>query len=162
MQSISLSSASRNLGCSHPRFSSRSSLVMVGKNRVASKNGPSCSMMRWIVALPISILAGKMDLRLYFKDRNSRRFHSSWTLTEIGGRCSGPHVLKDHVRTLLADHDRGGVGIAGNDRRHDRGIDHAQTRESAYAQPFIDHGLRILAHAAGADGMIGSRAAAAD
>src|SRR6202140_1001468 len=49
-----------NLGCSQLRFSSRSSLVMVGKNCLASKNGPSCSTMRWIVVLPISILAGKM------------------------------------------------------------------------------------------------------
>src|SRR5579863_5127979 len=64
MQSISLSLVSRNLGCSHPRFSSRRSLVMVGKNCIASKNGPSCSTMRWMVALPISILVDKVSLRL--------------------------------------------------------------------------------------------------
>src|ERR1700730_3597977 len=64
MQSISLSLASRNLGCSHPRFSSRSSLVMAGKNCIASKNGPSCSTMRWIVALPISLPVDKMHLLL--------------------------------------------------------------------------------------------------
>src|SRR5205085_12599023 len=64
MQSISLSSASRNLGCNHSRFWSRSSLVRVGKNCITSKNGPSCSMTRWMVALPISILADKMGLPL--------------------------------------------------------------------------------------------------
>ncbi len=42
-----VSEASRNLGCSQPRFSSSSSRVMVGKNVVASKNGPS-SRNRWI------------------------------------------------------------------------------------------------------------------
>src|ERR1700682_4249484 len=61
MQSISLSRASRNLGCNHPRFSTRRSLVMVGKKCVASKNGPSCSTMRWIVTLPISIPVDKMN-----------------------------------------------------------------------------------------------------
>src|ERR1700736_6596197 len=65
MQSISSSLAPRNLGCNHLRFSSRSSLVMVGKNCIASKNGPSCSMMRWIVVSPISIPVGKMILRLH-------------------------------------------------------------------------------------------------
>src|SRR5450759_4680218 len=64
MQSISSSLAPRNRGCSHARFWSRSSLVMVGKNCIASKNGPSCSTMRWIVVLPISILADKMGLRV--------------------------------------------------------------------------------------------------
>src|ERR1700704_2399150 len=64
MQSISLSRASRNLGCGHPRFSSRRSLVMVGKKCIASKKGPSCSTMRWIVTLPISIPVDKMNLLL--------------------------------------------------------------------------------------------------
>src|SRR3954447_18065610 len=62
MQSISLSLASMNLGCSHPRFSSRSSLVMVGKNCIASKNGPSCSTMPWIVTLPILIPVDQVNL----------------------------------------------------------------------------------------------------
>jgi hypothetical protein len=48
----------------------------------------------------------------------------------------------------LADHDRRRVGIAGNDRRHDRGIGYAQPRKTAHAQPFVDHGLWVLAHAA--------------
>src|SRR3954469_4615341 len=64
MQSISLSAASRNLGCSHPRFSSSSSFVIFGKKLIASKNGPSCSTMRWILTLPISIAVDKMTLPL--------------------------------------------------------------------------------------------------
>jgi hypothetical protein len=38
-------------------------------------------------------------------------------------RRPGPRVLKDRVRTCSADQDRGRVGIAGNGRRHDRGVD---------------------------------------
>src|SRR5712671_7140169 len=64
MQSNSSSLAPRNLGCSQLRFSSRSSFVSVGKNCSASKNGPSCSTMRWIVTLPISIAVDKVNLLL--------------------------------------------------------------------------------------------------
>jgi hypothetical protein len=78
------------------------------------------------------------------------------------GRSSGLCILKDHFRAFFADHDRGCVGIAGNDRRHDRGIDHPQARKATYVQPLIDHGILILAHAAAADGMIGGGTAAAD
>src|ERR1700680_237153 len=90
MQSISLSLASRNRGCSHPRFSSSSSLVMVGKNCIASKNGPSCSTMRWIVALPISILAGKMGLRLRVNlERDGIRSNRHRTLDYLLSMISG-------------------------------------------------------------------------
>src|SRR5229473_1361720 len=58
MQSTSLSSASRNFGLSQARFSASSSFVSVGKNCSASKNGASCSTMRWMLMLPIWIAAG--------------------------------------------------------------------------------------------------------
>src|ERR1700674_2623151 len=57
MHSMSWSVESMNFGCSQPRFSSSSSLVKVGKNFSASKNGPSCSTMRWMVVLPSWIWA---------------------------------------------------------------------------------------------------------
>jgi hypothetical protein len=42
-----------------------------------------------------------------------------------GGRQSGLGVLEDHIRALLADHDRRRIGVAGHYGRHDRGVDHA-------------------------------------
>jgi hypothetical protein len=71
-------------------------------------------------------------------------------------------VLEDHVGTLLADHDRGRIGVAGHDCRHDRGIDHAKPCKAVHSQPFVGHGGRVLPHSAGADGMEGGGAAAAD
>ena len=59
--------------------------------------------------------------------------------------------LEDHVRPLLGDHDRGRVGVAGGDGRHDRRIDDAQSGQSSQLQRRIDDGGRIRAHAAGAD-----------
>jgi hypothetical protein len=50
-------------------------------------------------------------------------------------------IRKDHVGSLLADHDGCRIGIAGNDAQHDRGIDHAQAGDTAHAQPLIDHGI---------------------
>jgi hypothetical protein len=35
-------------------------------------------------------------------------------------------VLQHHARGLLADHDRGRIGVAGGERRHDRGVGDAQ------------------------------------
>ena len=37
-----------------------------------------------------------------------------------------PHLAPDHVGGLLADHDGRRVGVAADQGRHDRGIDHAQ------------------------------------
>src|SRR5262249_11958106 len=55
-----------------------------------------------------------------------------------------------------------GVSIAGNYRRHDRGINHAKTPEPAHAQSLVNHSILFLAHAAGAYGMIGGGSATAD
>ena len=40
-----------------------------------------------------------------------------------GARAGGG---EDHLRTLFGDHDDGRVGVAGDDGRHHRGVDHAQ------------------------------------
>ena len=58
MQSMSSSLGLMNLGCSHARFSSSTSLVRAGKNFSISKNGPSCSTMRWMVVLPTLMGSG--------------------------------------------------------------------------------------------------------
>src|ERR1700716_3161841 len=102
MQSTSLSPASRNLGCSHPRFSSRRSLVMVGKNCIASKNGPSCSTMRWIVALPISILVDNKGLRLRVKAPWDRVESLSRATLSIAHDLVGKPVLTDHILAIAS------------------------------------------------------------
>src|SRR5229473_7142461 len=63
-------------------------------------------------------------------------------------------ALQNQVRALLADQDRGGVGVAGDQRRHDRGVDHPQAGDAAHAQFRIDHGVGVGPHPAGADRVI--------
>src|SRR5450756_717890 len=113
MQSISSSLAPRNRGCSQPRLASSSSFVMVGKNCIASKNGPSCSTMRWIVALPISILVGKMGLRLRVNPEccETRSYYRRTVDFLLKGRLtcktgSGSEIGNDHL-PMLADLGRG-------------------------------------------------------
>src|SRR6056297_3199620 len=49
---------------------------------------------------------------------------------------SGAAVLEDHVAGLLADHDRGRIGVAADDRRHDGGVGDAQPVDPVDAQPL--------------------------
>src|SRR3972149_1035141 len=72
------------------------------------------------------------------------------------------NVLQYHGGPLLRDHDRRGVGVSRNQRRHDRRIDHPQTREAAHAQTLVDYRAGILPHAAGADRMVHRRTPPAD
>src|SRR5215472_4550051 len=65
----------------------------------------------------------------------------------LGGR----RVLEDHRRAFLADHDRGRVGVAAWNLRHDRGVGDAQSLDPVDAQPRIDHRIDLAAHPAGAD-----------
>ena len=44
----------------------------------------------------------------------------------IHGKLLPPCILEHHGRALLADHDRGRVGIAADDLRHDRGIGNSE------------------------------------
>jgi hypothetical protein len=50
-----------------------------------------------------------------------------------GGRL--PH----QVGNLLADHDCGGVGVAGHHGRHDRGVGDAQAADPVHSELGIDH-----------------------
>ena len=53
---------------------------------------------------------------------------------------------EDEVGALLADHDAGGVGVARDHGRHDRGVGDAQAKEAVDAQLGVDHGVadRVL------------------
>jgi hypothetical protein len=46
------------------------------------------------------------------------------------------------------------IGIAGGERRHDRGINHPQPRNAAQPKPAIHHTRRVFTHAAGANRVI--------
>src|ERR1044072_8950487 len=40
--------------------------------------------------------------------------------------CLRSRILEDHVRTLLRDHKRRRIGVAGYEERHDGGVNNAQ------------------------------------
>src|SRR5262249_39119381 len=63
------------------------------------------------------------------------------------------HVLADHIRAALGDHQGGRVGVARGDRRHDRGVDYAQALDPAHAQARVDDrpAVGVRAHPAGPD-----------
>src|SRR5258708_4613135 len=67
---------------------------------------------------------------------------------------AGGGTLQDHRRALLADHRRRRVGVAADQRRHDRGVNDAQAFEAADAQLRIDDGEIVTPHLAGADRVI--------
>src|ERR1041385_6051941 len=60
-------------------------------------------------------------------------------------------VLQNHRGTLLANHDRGGVGVAAGDLRHDRGVGDAQAGNTVDPEARIDNGVDFAPHPAGAD-----------
>ena len=59
---------------------------------------------------------------------------------------------QDHVRSFLRDHQRGRIGVDRGQRRHDRGIDHAQALQAMNTQLVINHRIPTVGrpHAAGA------------
>ena len=69
-------------------------------------------------------------------------------LARVVSRQGG--LTGDQVGGLLGDHDDRRVEVARNDRRHDRGIDHAQAHDAADPAFGIDHRVRVAAHAAAA------------
>src|SRR3979490_416034 len=44
-------------------------------------------------------------------------------------------ILQNHLRRLLGDHDDGGVGVARDEIRHDRSVDHPQAFDAANPKP---------------------------
>lgn len=101
------------------------------------------------------------------------RFHANrsgsvrrWNLTAFRGSYrpgpaafpSPPRVLQRHGRAFFGDHDGGAVGVAGGDRGHDRGVDHAEVLQPVDLQPVGDDGPAVAAHFAGADRVVGGGA----
>ena len=70
----------------------------------------------------------------------------------LGGRggLRRRHRSAHEVGGLLGDHDRRRVGVAARERRHHRGVDHAQALDALDAQLGVDH----RAHRAGADRVV--------
>ena len=73
-------------------------------------------------------------------------------------------VFLDHVCRLFSDHDRRCVCIAPGNGRHYRGIDHAQSFNSAYPQAGVDYcqRIRVGPHGAGAGRVVLGVGAVAD
>jgi hypothetical protein len=93
-----------------------------------------------------------------------------WRIT-ITLRCSSGSVasaayrsraVSDQVRGALGDGDRRRVRVPARNHRHHRRVDDAQALEAVDAQLIVDDGLRVLAHAAGADGVIDGEGRARD
>src|SRR5947199_413066 len=86
------------------------------------------------------ILARKSDLAL----------EAAAGRTGAARRTDGAGVRADQVGGLLADHDRGRVGVAGGDRGQERGVADAQPADSASPQPRVTYRRVVGAHAGGA------------
>src|SRR4029450_11822523 len=54
--------------------------------------------------------------------------------------CREPQCLANQIGNPLPDHDRGGVGVAGNPGRHDRGVGNAPPGGPVNAQFGVDNG----------------------
>src|SRR5262245_33081064 len=64
-----------------------------------------------------------------------------------------PCILENHGRTLLANHDRGCIGVATDDLRHDRGVGDSQALDAVHLEPWVNNGVGSGTHAAGTDWM---------
>ena len=58
--------------------------------------------------------------------------------------------MSAHFSPIMID---GALVLPATMLRHDRGVGHAQPLDAVHAQPRIDHGVDVAAHAAGADRM---------
>ena len=63
-------------------------------------------------------------------------------------------IFKDHVARFFGDHDRWCVGVTGNYRRHDGGIDNAHPVYPPNPETIIDHRHLVTPHFAGTCRMI--------
>ena len=77
---------------------------------------------------------------------------------ELIARHQLASALRDDIGALLCDHDRRRMNVRRGHRRHDGRVDHPQTVDAANAELAVDDGAVILAHPAGAAGMIDGRA----
>src|SRR5262249_15805197 len=83
------------------------------------------------------------------------RTHPSWVHTWVpdkAGRLSND--FKDHIGSLLRDHQHAGVDMRRDQIRHDRSVDHAQALDSVNAQLRVSDRIGSDPHGAGAAGMV--------
>lgn len=59
-------------------------------------------------------------------------------------------AMEHQIRTFLADHHRGGIGVRRDHRWHDRRVNDAQTFDSTHAQMRVYDGSFVTPHAAAA------------
>ena len=78
--------------------------------------------------------------------------HSSWCTTVRSALQA--LLVQDQFGSLLADHDRGCVGVAARDRRHDRGVRDPQPFDPANLQVRPHDGTLVDAHPAGPDTVV--------
>jgi hypothetical protein len=129
----------------------------------------------WHVSDPVFIICSD-DSRLGCRWSNAMmptavESRDSSTRAANAHRCAlshlglGPHrrlgwrqwlLSADQIGGALRDHDGGRVGVATDDRGHDRGIDHSQAVDAMHPQRVVDRGGHIARHAhlAGADRVI--------
>src|SRR5437868_6202571 len=74
-------------------------------------------------------------------------------LPTFANECSeaDPMLGGDHLRSLLANHDRRRIRVSGDHRRHDTRVRHTQLADPLHAQPRVDNtadpaGRRRLVH----------------
>ena len=101
MQSISSSLALDDTSAAaRTRFSSSTSLVRAGKNFSTSKNGPSCSTMRWMVVLP-TLMGSGMGRFLSGVGRLATANGSAAAISRLGDVCNPPPA-RERDRQLRA------------------------------------------------------------
>src|SRR5215218_4702653 len=113
-----------------------------------------------------SSISGVRALCLWGRSRRivlTSRSDSNWTRPIsacsnwlMSGRRWGRGVkaVEQVVDALLADHGRGGHGVAADQLGHDRGVDHSEPFHAADLELFIDNGEIVVAHLAGADRVV--------
>jgi len=81
----------------------------------------------------------------YGHSRPVRRLvDASWAVAvPRAGRLLGQPRVLDHVRGLLADHERHRVGVPARYQRHDGRVDHAQAADAADPELGVDDRVRV-------------------
>src|SRR5664279_423119 len=137
---------------------SRSATDAVRRRAISSVCASAITLLRVpirmrVTAIQVPFDAAKSSRQIFGpEDRASRRRNAN--ACKARPTPALPRILQDHVGGFFGDHDRGSVGIARHQVRHDRGIDHTQALDAAHPKPLIDHRQRIVAHTAGRGRMI--------
>ncbi len=84
------------------------------------------------------------------------------SLRHLDHRRRERRLVQDHVRRFFGDHDHRGIGVAADDGRHHRGVDHPQTLEPPHRAGLVEHGAGPVAHGAARGRMHGGPNVLAD